>query len=189
MKRAVILHGTNASPESNWFPWLKLKLEAEGYRVWVPALPDNDAPNMQKYNDFLFDSDWDFTDNIVIGHSSGAVAVLNLLMDERCPNIKLGVPVSAWSHGLPTGYVGNAHDSTFPKDGYDFKKIKQKANNLEFIHSNNDPYCPLEQARFLVNSLEARITVLKTNYGGNADHLGSPLTELPELWNILERYL
>lgn len=94
-KRAVILHGTDASPDANWFPWLKEKLEAEGYEVWVPELPGNHTPNREVYNDFLFGSDWDLTDNIVVGHSSGAVSVLNLLMDERCPKVKLAVVVSA----------------------------------------------------------------------------------------------
>ena len=184
MKRAVILHGTDGNPDSNWFPWLKEKLEAEGYEVWAPLLPENHTPNRQVYNDFLFGQGWDFTDNIVVGHSSGAVEVLNLLMDERCPKVKMGVVVSGWAGGLPNGYEeGNTQfDNLFPKDGFDFERIKQHADALAFLHSDNDPYCPLEQAQHLAAQLGASLTVIP-----NGQHLGSNYTELPELWNVLEK--
>lgn len=107
MKRAVLIHGTDGNPENNWFPWVRAKLEAAGYEVWAPAMPENHTPNREVYGDFLFSSGWDFTDNLVIGHSSGAVEVLNLLMDPRCPNIKLGVMVGAWAGGKPGGYDTN----------------------------------------------------------------------------------
>src|SRR4051812_47230848 len=97
MKRALLIHGTDGNPNGNWFPWLKQKLEEKGYEVWVPLLPENHTLNRLIYNDFLLGSGHDFTDNIVVGHSSGAVSVLNLLMDERCPHIRLGVLVGAWA--------------------------------------------------------------------------------------------
>jgi len=60
MKRAIILHGTDGNPESNWFPWLKARLEAEGYEVWVPLLPENHTPNRETYGNFLLDGQHDF---------------------------------------------------------------------------------------------------------------------------------
>lgn len=183
MKRAVILHGTDAEPESGWRPWLRDKLEAEGYEVWLPDLPGKHTPNRQVYNDFLFGNGWDFTDNIVVGHSSGAVSVLNLLMDERCPKVKLAVPVSAWSGGLPDKFEegDTQFDNMFPREGFDFGLIQSKADKIAFIHSDNDPYCPLEQAEYLAKELSAPLTIIH-----KGDHLGSPYTELPELWEIIE---
>ncbi len=183
MKNAIILHGTDGNPEHNWFPWLKKKLEDKGYKVWVPPLPESHTPNRQVYNDFLFNSGWDFKDSIVIGHSSGAVRVLNLLMDERCPKVKLAVMVSAWKAGVPLRYEeGNQQFvNLFPPDGFDFKLIKQKAHKIEFLHSDDDPYCPIGQARYLAGQLDAPLTVVHEGH-----HLGSEYTELPELWNIVE---
>jgi pimeloyl-ACP methyl ester carboxylesterase len=186
MKRAVLLHGTGGNPEAIWFPWLKAKLETEGYTVWAPLLPDNFTPNRQVYNDFLLGSDWDFAENLIIGHSSGAVSVLNLLMDKRCPPIKMGVLLGAWAGGLPLGSeVGNTQfDNLFPTDGFDFELIKSKATQLAFLHGDDDPFCPLDQAQYLAEKLQAPLVVVP---GGH--HLGSKFIELPELWQVLESQL
>lgn len=92
MKQALILHGTDATPQSNWFIWLKGKLEKDGYKVWLPQLPNSDTPNTKVYTDFLL-SEPDFTfddETIIIGHSSGAVEVLHLL--QNCQTIQKSRP-------------------------------------------------------------------------------------------------
>lgn len=180
-KRAVILHGTDGTPDSNWFSWLKEKLEERGYEVWVPLLPNNHAPDREVYNDFLFDNGWDFEDNIVIGHSSGAVSVLNLLMDERCPKIKLGGMVSVWAHGTPAGMVDEQFVNLFPKGSFDFETIRSKADKLVFLHSRDDPYCPLEQAEYLAKKLDGPLTVIE-----NGGHLGDKFQQFPQLWQTIE---
>jgi predicted alpha/beta hydrolase family esterase len=180
MKRAVILHGTDGSPETNWFPWLKQNLEAQGYEVWAPLLPENHTPNRHTYNDFLFNSEWDFTDNIVVGHSSGAVSVLNLLMDERSPHISLGVMVGAWAKMDGTELELEQFKGLFPEEGFDFARIKSKANKLYFLHGDDDPYCPLDQAKWLAQQLDGEIKLVPNGY-----HLGAGFSELPELLEII----
>ncbi|HSH56199.1 MAG TPA: alpha/beta fold hydrolase [Candidatus Limnocylindrales bacterium] len=190
--KALILHGTGATPNSNWFPWLKQKLEEQGYEVWIPLLPDNHTPNRETYNDSLFGSGWDFTDNIVIGHSAGAVSVLNLLMDKRCPPVKIGVMVGAWAGNdfEPTPAQLKAYQQAnftreqfaglFPWEGFDFERIKAKTDKLIFVHGDDDPYCPLEQAQCLAGKLDADIHIIP-----NGQHLGSTYKEFPKLLDII----
>lgn len=180
-KRAVILHGTDASPEANWFPWMKKLLEEKGYEVWVPLLPNNHTPNAKVYNDFLFGAGWNFTDNLVIGHSSGAVSVLNLLMDDRCPGIETGVIIGSWHTSAKPWTPPEQFKDLFPAEGFDFEKIQSKSKNLIFVHGDNDPYCPIEQARWLAKQTNSEIVTIA---GGH--HLGSKFKELPELVRILE---
>lgn len=184
MKRAVLLHGTDGTPDGGWRPYVKAELEKRGYEVWVPALPNNHTPNMQAYNDFLLGGQWDFKDNLVIGHSSGAVQVLNLLMDARCPKVETIVPVGAWAHMEETDLDYEQFKDTFPKQGFDFGLIKSKCDNILFLHGDNDPYCPLEQAKWLAAQLGSDIVVIP-----NGGHLGGDdgYGPFPQLISELEQ--
>jgi predicted alpha/beta hydrolase family esterase len=182
-KKAVLLHGTDGTPDANWFPWLKAKLEAAGYEVWVPQLPDCHEPNRDTYGDFLFGNGYDFTDSLLIGHSSGAVEVLNLLMDKRCPHIKMGVMVGAWAGGIPNGYPSDCTQFArlFPRWGFKWRHIRANADKLAFLHGGDDPYCPVEQAVTLATKLKAPIQLVP-----NGGHLGKGFSELPQVWQIIE---
>lgn len=181
MKRAVILHGTDGNPDSNWFMWLKSQLESQGYKVWVPLLPNNHTPNRQVYNDFLLDSGWDFTDNIVVGHSSGAVSVLNLLMDDRCPTIQAAGMVGVWAHMEGTDLGTEQFKDLFPSQGFDFSKIKNSARHFLYIHGSDDPYCPIEQAKWLAKQTGGNFVTVP-----NGQHLGANRRELTELTDLIQ---
>ena len=188
MRRAVILHGTGGSPDSNWLPWLKTELEKRGYEVWVPHLPGNKTPDRRVYNDFLFSKGWDFTDNLLIGHSSGAVSILNLLADERCPRVRTSVLVGVWTdtgkanlnHG---GLTRERFKNLIPADGFDTEAIRRKSDNWLVIHGENDPYCPLEQAERLAGQMKGDVIVVPG--GGHLTH-SSGFDELPQLLEALE---
>ncbi len=186
MKRAVILHGTDGSPEANWFPWLKEELKKLGYEVYVPNLPNNHTPNRHVYNDFLLKSGWDFSDNLVVGHSSGAVSILNMLSDKRFPKIDTGILVGSWARMDETDLDREQFKDLFPEPNFDFTAIKAKANKLIFVHSDDDPYCPIDQARYLCNELAGEFHEFK-----GMQHFGVKLnprfTEFPELLEIIKR--
>jgi uncharacterized protein len=184
MKRAAILHGTDASPDANWFKWLKQQLEQRDYNVWVPELPNNHTPNRKTYNDFLFGSDWDFNDNLLIGHSSGAITVLNLLTDGRCPKISAAVLVGAWSHMEETYLDREQFKDLFPPNGFDFEIIISKCDKFLFLHGDNDPFCPLEQAKWLAQQTKGHMVIIP-----NGHHLGASRTpDFPELLEGLRKY-
>ncbi len=189
MKRAVVLHGTNSHPSHNWQPWIKKELEAAGYEVWAPVLPDNDAPNRQTYDDFLKNSGWDFTDNLLVGHSSGATTVLNLLSTDWLPHTKTAVLVGAFLNEklLKTinedWYNEEVFKNLFPVEGFDINKIKQKVDNLYFIHGDKDPLCDFDDARELCEELGGTFVAV-----AGEGHFSSPTTTLPEIISTLQEH-
>ncbi|CAN5412949.1 hypothetical protein BH09PAT4_BH09PAT4_01980 [soil metagenome] len=186
-KRAVILHGTDGNPDQCWMPWLRKLLEAHGYQVFAPVLPSNHTPSREGYLDFLFSQDWDYTDNVVIGHSSGATTIFNMLEDARCSKLKAAVPVASFlkiTAGILESewYDPGQFDALFPENGFSWEAIQGKCDAFYFVHGSDDPFCPIELAQHAADRLGGELLVIK-----NAGHLGesSGFRELPQLEALL----
>ena len=48
-KRVFIIHGWDGHPNEGWFPWLKQGLEARGFEVFVPQLPEPEKPRIYNW--------------------------------------------------------------------------------------------------------------------------------------------
>jgi predicted alpha/beta hydrolase family esterase len=177
--KAVILHGTSSTPQNNWFQRLKYELEKLGHEVWVPQLPEADLPDIGRYNKFLFESGWDFNNNLIIGHSSGAVEVIGLLqaLPENL-SINTGILVGVFQKDLGREDL-KGMDVTF-----DFEKIRSKAKQFIVVHSDNDPYCPLDGAKWITQQLNAEFKLFPgyQHFGVSQD---PKFKEFPELLEII----
>jgi predicted alpha/beta hydrolase family esterase len=187
MKKAVILHGTEANHTMHWFPWLKEQLEILGYEVWVPDLPQAERPNTTRYNQFLLSQGWDFTDNLIVGHSSGAVAILGLLQalpdDTR---INTAILAGAFTKRLPDGDPSWEMLSELFEKPFDFERVKQKAKQFIFVHSDDDPYCPLDQAQELQSKVGGEL-ILMHGMKHFSTNLDPRFNKFPELLDIIKQ--
>lgn len=187
-KRAVILHGTDGSPaELPWQIWLKDQLEQSEYEVYFPQLPECHTPNLEKYDTFLRSSNWDFTDNVLIGHSSGATTVLHLLQQEWFPKVHATVLVGTFLNEKlmenAAWYEKGQFDKLFV-DILDAEKIKVKSDLFYFVHGNDDPYCDYHDAKHLCKQLDGTFL---TEPGGGHIAKSSGITELPILTSALRQ--
>jgi uncharacterized protein len=184
--KVVILHGTNADHTHNWFLWLKTELEKLGYEVWVPDLPGADSPNPDVYNQFLLSQNWDFQDNLIIGHSSGAVEILHLLqaLPENV-SINTAVLLGAFTHKLAESPSWQMLRGLFDVP-FDFAKIKQRAKQFIFIHSDDDPYCPIEQAEELHAQIGGEF-IRMHGQGHFTQKLDPKFDKFPELLEIIKQ--
>ena len=81
-QKALIIHGFEATGESNWFPWMKEKLQQEGFEVFVPTMTKNESPTIESWIEELKPYIEEMgKDDVIIGHSLGARAALYLLKE------------------------------------------------------------------------------------------------------------
>lgn len=183
MKNALILHGTGSTSQDNWFPWLGKKLKLLGYDVWTPDLPRADKPNIERYNAYI-KTNQNFTigeNTILIGHSSGAVAILGLL--ESLPEdtvVEACYLVGSFKDDL--GW--DALSELFLKP-FDFDKIRQHARRWYFLHADNDPYCPLSHAEFLQSQIGGDLIVLPGQKHFSVETMGKMYWEFPYLYHLI----
>lgn len=183
MANFLILHGTGGAPDSNWFMWLKGVLIGQGHRVWLPQLPGSATPNANIYNTFLL-SNPDFVfdaETIIVGHSSGAVAALNLLQQlPGTTKIKAAVLVSAFKDDLGWESLKDLFIEPF-----DFDAIKAHCAKFIYIHSDDDPHCPIEHPKFLVDKTGGQLIVYEGQGHFNTEQ-SHHYKQFPELLDLIE---
>lgn len=178
--KAVVLHGTNSTSQNGWFPYVEAELEKLGFEVWVPDLPRADEPNIERYSKFLLSQDWDFSDNLIVGHSSGSVAILGLLQDlPDEQKINTAILVGTFRDNLGRDDLNGVDIK------YDYEKIKSKADKFIVIHSDNDPYCPLDGAKWIAGKLDAEF-ILLPGQGHFSSHLDDKYKKFPRLIEIIK---
>lgn len=181
MKKATLLHGTDGSQKDHWFPWLKNTLEQNGYEVYAPELPENHTPNRDTYEKFLRDSGWDFTNNLLVGHSSGTTTILNMLMSDWLPKVEAAVLVGTFlNENLLNGqdwYTPGQFNELFVQE-FDAEKIKATCPEFIFVHGDDDHACDYNDARAFCEKLDGEFITVP-----NGGHLSSSsgITELPQV--------
>lgn len=179
MKNTLILHGTGGDSKENWFDWLRVELEDKNHKVWVPDLPQSDKPNISRYNQFIFSNkDWWFDqDSILVGHSSGAVAILGLLQDMPAEiQVDTCYLVGAFKDDLDWDALFGLFEEPFR-----FDLIKTKAKRFVFVHSDDDPHCPLDHAQYLSQKLDGELVVIEGQKHFSVGTFGEEYREFPWL--------
>jgi len=187
VKKADIIHGWDGYPEEGCFPWLKKQLEANGFQVEVPEMPDTDNPKIDVWiphlQKIIQNPD---KDTYLIGHSIGTQTIMRYV--ETLPeNTKLGgiVFLAGFIHLLDTAYE-DEEDREIAKPWLEtpinWEKIKQTTNNITAIFSDNDECVPLSDKDIFKEKLNAEI-IIEHNKGHFSEDSG--IKELPSLLNAV----
>ena len=169
MKPTVfIFHGTEGSPEENWFPWLKKELETKGYKVIIPQFPSPPvvSAKISEWFDVLKEyEDQIDHDTVLVGHSLGGIFTLRVLE-------KLDTPIkSACFVGTPIGVkpiLNYDRDKSFSGFDFNWEKIKKNARDFVVYHSDNDPYVALANGEELSKHLGVELSFVP-----NAGHFNT----------------
>lgn len=179
MKRVFIIHRWSGGPHDDWRPWLKSKLEEQGYEVIVPKMPDTEEPVIEKWIEYL--------KNIVgevdahtyfIGHSIGCQAILRYL-ETITQKVGGAVFVAGWFklenlEDEETEEIAKPWTDNF----IDLEKIKSVLPCSTLIISDNDPFACFEYNKEKFTELGSDIVTLH-----NAGHITEDdgFTEAPQI--------
>lgn len=180
MKRAVIIHCWDGNPEYCWYPWIKEELEKLGYAVAVPFFEKGDpvmTNRVSKLEEVVGTPDENL---ILIGHSVGGPTILRYLERlEPSEKIRGVVMVAGFTDNLGFDELQN-----FFEEDIDYREIQKHCDHFTFIHSDNDPYVPLEHGKKLREAIGGKVVVIK-----EAGHFSGDdnCTELPEVMRVVKK--
>jgi uncharacterized protein len=141
----VILHGTEGSPEGNWFPWLAGELQKLGQKTIRPQLPTPEGQTVENWVRIIGESVKKLggpdDETVIVAHSMSPMAVCHYL-NKNDAKIRTAFFVSGF-----TDYVDElepyhtVNPRFFDKD-FDWEKLKKLCSDVICFAGDNDPYLP-----------------------------------------------
>ena len=179
MKRAIIIHGWEGTPEDEWLPWLGKTLKDNGWKVEIPAMPNTKKPKLDEWMKTLVALHPD-KDTLLIGHSLANALILHFL-EQKDTTVKGVIMVAAWDWLMED--VKEFHQTFFETE-FDYEAIKKKQIPLIIVNSTTDPWIEFEQGKNMAPKLDAKFIAIE-----NAGHFmgRDGYTEFPKLIEILEK--
>lgn len=188
VKHTLIIHGLNGSSNENWFPWLRKQLEKTGVNVQVPDLPDPNHPIVEDWNQALLKEVQ--PDSVIIGHSLGGPAALNLVQTfgQKISKLILVAPVNPdqeWSHLKETSDSDWDAVKTFADLKFDWKRISELVDQIIIYYSDDDKYIPERSIDFFKKNLPQAVFKFRPK-SGHFSKSTSGLVEFPEVFNDIK---
>lgn len=181
MKRVVILHGNGGGTgQDAWYPWLKAELEKLGIICDTPNLPDPIEAKASVWLPYIQDVIKADEDTILVGHSSGAIAA-----QRYAETHKLAGSALVGTYYTDLGYEDEKAAGYFDTP-WNWEAIKANQPWTMVFASTDDPYIPIEEARFVRDQLDAEYHEFD-----DQGHFGVPTPKLdfPELLEALKHRL
>ncbi len=163
--RIIGVHGYRSSPSLHFWPWLKQKLEAEGFEVIVPELPDPENPDRDAWTQALVASiRYLSEDDIIVGHSLGGAAALRFLEAAEARTTPKGCVLisTPWM-------INDERFRGFFLTDLDHDVLMWRASKFTVIHAQDDSIIPVAHAKRYADIFHARLVTPETG-----KHLSDP---------------
>ncbi|MEI6850700.1 MAG: alpha/beta fold hydrolase [Candidatus Saccharibacteria bacterium] len=178
MKRVVLLHGNgNSTGSGNWLPYIKAGLADLDIECVSPDLPDAKQARLKYWFPYFSEVLKLCTDDIIVGHSSGALSIMKYAEDN-----KIGASVLVATYFTDLGYESERASGYFDTS-WQWDKIKANQNWSAIFSSADDPYIPISEPRFIRDQLGSEYYEFtdRGHFGGDAN----PVFQFPELLEFI----
>ena len=194
MKKVIIVHRWEGSPEEPMLQWLKKELEAKGFEVIAPVMPNTEEPKIKEWIDKLKDVVKNPDEEVYfIGHSIGCQGVLRYL-ETLDVDVKIGgaIFIAPWmkldektikEEGEEVAEIAK----TWVETPIDWDRVKPHADKFVCIFSDNDYYVLPVNKELFEEKLSAK-TIIEHNKGHftEEDDVIENVTAVDELVRISE---
>lgn len=179
MKKIILIHGWDGSPNDRWKTWLKKELQNEDVYVLNPEMPNPKYPKQKEWINHLSTViGTPDTKTILVGHSLGGITILRYL-EQLTNNQKIGgaILIAGFTDDLNISELSN-----FFEEKINWDNIKKHCNKFYAIHSDNDKYVPISYGRIFKEKLGAEVINLH-----NMHHFSGSdgITKIPVLLDLL----
>lgn len=140
-----ILHGSYASPFSNWIPWLRKNIEDKKLDVYTPDFPSGvgyqNYTNWSKLLNVYVESNLINENTIIFAHSIAPIFICKFLIENKI-KVKRLVFICGFNNylGLNEDY-DKVNESMYIDNLSD---IKEYCDDIICLYSDNDPYVPFD---------------------------------------------
>jgi predicted alpha/beta hydrolase family esterase len=180
MKAILISGNGGGTPQDNWLPYLERELPKLGIEAINKQFPDAQLARKEYWLPFIKELGAD-EETIIIGHSSGAVAAMRYAEDNK---ILGSVLVGACYTDL--GYESEK-ESNYYDTPWNWEAIKTNQKWITQFASTDDPFIPIEEARFIHQKLDTDYHECTDQ--GHFRHEDMHRIEFPELVDALRAKL
>ena len=177
--RVLFIPGNgNSDINDNWILWTKKEVEKLGIKAIAENMPDPDFAREKYWIPFIEKKLENDPDSILVGHSSGALAIQRYIETHKvlCA-ILVGTSHTDLNdeHERASGYFSRP---------WQWEKMRENAKWIALFASTDDPYIPISEARFIHEKLQCEYHEF-TDQG----HMGSDIgkMEFPEIVEVIRR--
>ncbi|MGG3468254.1 alpha/beta fold hydrolase [Neobacillus pocheonensis] len=148
-KSFLIIHGLGGSGPDHWQSWLAHDLKQRNFHVCYPIFSNFDSPNLEIWLEELSSALKTIPENdnlTVITHSLGCVLWLHYaaLHNKRIADRVILVAPPSPAFILPEA-------TSFYPVPLNKTNLSRLSEDTLFVHSTNDPYCSMEDAKQYLN--------------------------------------
>ncbi len=189
MLNYFIVHGSFSNPYANWFPWLYEEIEKtkpkemEEPICYVPQFPTGvgkqNYDNWKKVMLSYASAGLLTNETTIFAHSIAPAFVCKFFIEHKI-RVKRLVFVCGFNNYFGVSEDYDEVNKTMFAD--DIKKVKEYAEDIVCIYSDNDPYVKKEAEEDFANIVSNKQIIIA---GGGHLNKGAGYTELKELLNYI----
>lgn len=147
MKKVILVHGWDGSPEKDWFPWIIGELKNKGFEVVAPYMPDPEHPHISTWVEYLANVIKEYDkETIFVGHSIGCQTIMRYFEFQNT-KAKAAIFVAGWFNLMNMSKYEEEIAKPCIETPINYEKVKNCLSSIKVVLGVNDKWVNLEETK------------------------------------------